>query len=34
MARRFADVVTVSKPFDFEVVRSVVAKLLAGPPSV
>lgn len=30
MAQRYADVVMVSKPFDFEAVRSVVAQLLKG----
>ena len=33
MAERYAGIATVSKPFDFEIVRSVVAKLLEGPPS-
>jgi CheY-like chemotaxis protein len=32
MGQRFADVVTVSKPFDFEIVRSVVSKLLGTSP--
>ncbi len=33
LAEHYTDVVTVSKPFDFEIVRSVVAKLLEGSPS-
>jgi len=32
MAKGYADVITVAKPFDFEIVRSVVAKLLEGSP--
>lgn len=32
VAPRFANVITVTKPFDFEAVRDVVSKLLTGPP--
>jgi CheY-like chemotaxis protein len=34
LAKRYTDVITVSKPFDFEIVRSVVARLLQTSPGV